>query len=105
MKKTKGCLNPKCEANKKRIMYEGAYIRCPMCGEFLSYVCKDCYTKLPNGAHSLCIRCFELRKDKKEKVKRDIEKAGAAVVAIVGPVVVAAVKKGPEIVKKVFFKG
>ncbi|MBQ9826790.1 MAG: hypothetical protein IJM61_06390 [Firmicutes bacterium] len=85
MAKKKGCLNPNCPSHEKRKMYDEAYIRCPDCGEILSYVCKGCYMKLPNGAKTLCVRCEEEKKDKRKLFRKNTGKAfaGAAAIAVV----------------------
>ena len=104
MKANKGCLNPNCPSNKNHKLYDYAYIRCPECGEILSYVCKKCYMKLPDGGHRFCVRCNEIRKDKKEHNKeiavKVLKGVGGAAIAI-GTAFLKPVEKAPKVVKTV----
>ncbi len=97
MKVIKGCVNQSCEAKKKQIKYKSSEMYCSKCGQPLSYVCKKCYTVLPDASNAYCFRHSEEKKDQKDKVKKGAGKAGGiALAAVVGsliPVVGKFIKK------------
>ena len=82
MGKTKGCGNETCEAFKKEITYKESEKFCSKCGSVLVYVCKDCYTQLPNDDVKYCVRCFAKHEDRKDKAKKVVAGVGGG--AIVG---------------------
>lgn len=63
----KGCINKKCETNKNKQTYPEKFDYCPKCGERLYYVCKECYTQLPDGSKQYCELCWEKKQNAKEK--------------------------------------
>ena len=70
MKVIKGCANDSCMAHKKKLTYKEADIFCSKCGKELVFVCKDCYTQLPNDNEKYCVRCNAKHEDRKDKVKK-----------------------------------
>ena len=92
MGRSKGCVNDSCSAHKKKVRYKESEFYCSICGEPLAYVCKDCYTQLPDGHLKYCVRCQAKHADHQDNVMRKAAKIGGGVVAGVG--VVVAVGKG-----------
>lgn len=70
MGKNKGCGNELCEAHKKKIKYKESEVLCSKCRSSLVYVCKDCYTQLPDNTEKYCVRCLAKHTDRKIKVKK-----------------------------------
>ncbi|HYE83732.1 MAG TPA: hypothetical protein VEG39_16405 [Clostridia bacterium] len=82
MRKIKGCGNDSCEAHKKKITYKQSEGFCSKCGSPLAYVCKDCYTQLPDDCERYCVRCLAKRADRKDKAKKIVGGVGSGVAAI-----------------------
>ncbi|MPM37614.1 hypothetical protein SDC9_84232 [bioreactor metagenome] len=82
MGKIKGCVNASCEAHNKKITYKESETFCSRCGNPLFYVCKDCYTQLPDDSEKYCIRCLAKHEDSKDKVKKIAASVGSGVVAV-----------------------
>jgi len=53
----KGCSNESCEIRKNKIKCKKSDAFCSRCGSPLTYVCKDCYTQLPDANEKYCVRC------------------------------------------------
>ena len=84
MHKVKGCLNQECSDYKKKVKYKEKDSFCKSCGRRLSYVCKKCYTQIPQESIGrLCVRCEAGRQDLKDKVIKWGKSAGAAAAGIV----------------------
>lgn len=83
MGKIKGCSNESCEAHKKKIKYKESEESCSKCRSSLVYVCKDCYTQLPNDTVKYCVRCLAKHTDRKIKVKKVGGRVLAAGVTII----------------------
>jgi len=98
MGRVKGCVNDSCSAHQKHVKYKEDESYCSICGEPLAYVCRDCYTPLPNAKEKYCVRCRAVRDDRRDKVMKKAAKIGTGVVAGVGTVLVGG-KKILEIVK------
>lgn len=94
MKKVKGCINGTCAASQKKIIYKEEENYCPKCGNKLYYVCKKCYTQLPNDSEKYCVRCLADRQDHKDYTM----KIAGSVVATVG---VAAISIGKQVIKAI----
>ncbi|HZK61778.1 MAG TPA: hypothetical protein VFC41_06850 [Anaerovoracaceae bacterium] len=88
----KGCGKESCEAHKKNIIYKESEAFCSKCGSPLVYVCKDCYTQLPEDTEKYCVRCFAKHEDSKEKAM----KVGASVVSAAFAVGVGILKYGKK---------
>jgi len=82
MGRVKGCLNKNCLTNKKKITYKEGDDYCSKCGEKLSYVCKKCYTQLPDKLEKYCVRCLA----EKEDIKNKRLKIGGGVLAVGGTI-------------------
>lgn len=78
MGKIKGCSNESCEAHKKKIKYKESEVSCLKCKGSLVYVCKDCYTQLPNDTVKYCVRCLAKHEDRKAKTKKVVAGLGGA---------------------------
>lgn len=79
MGKIKGCGNESCEAHKKKLTYKESEAFCSKCGNPLVYVCKDCYTQLPDTSDKYCVRCLAKHEDSKDKVKKVVVGGALAV--------------------------
>lgn len=85
MGKVKGCINKECIASQEKTIYKDEYDYCIKCGNKLYYVCKKCYTKLPDDWEKYCVRCIAEKKDKKERVlKTTFGVAGIVGSAVIG---------------------
>lgn len=84
----KGCGNPECEKNRKKVKFNKAEEYCPRCGKKLCYVCPDCYTVLPDESSKYCVRCEAKHKDRRDRILQ----GGAGVVMAVGGIAAGAVK-------------
>lgn len=96
MGKIKGCGNESCEAHKKKINYKESDAFCSKCGSPLVYVCKDCYTQLPDDTEKYCVRCLAKHEDRKDKAK----KVGGGALAV-GGIILTFGKKALDIAKKI----
>lgn len=94
MVKNKGCVNESCEALKKKTTYKDSDAFCPKCGSSLVYVCKKCYTQLPDNVDKLCVRCRAKNDDRNDKAK-------AIAVKVVGAVILTFGKKALDGAKKI----
>lgn len=95
MGKIKGCGNESCEAHKKKNTYKESEIFCSKCGSPLVYVCKDCYTQMPDDTEKYCVRCLAKHKDRINKAKN----IGGSVLAF-GGVILTYGKKVLDVAKK-----
>lgn len=99
MKVIKGCGNESCEAHKRKITYKETETFCSKCGKKLVFVCKDCYTQLPNDEEKYCVRCSAKHEDRKEEAKKVAAGVGVGALAV-GGVVLKFGKKALGIVRK-----
>ncbi|WP_089610378.1 hypothetical protein [Dehalobacterium formicoaceticum] len=100
MGKIKGCGNESCEAHKKKITYKESETFCSKCGSPLVYVCKGCYTLLPDDTEKYCVRCLAKHEDRKSKVKKVAVEVGGGAVAV-GGVILTFGKKAFDVAKKI----
>lgn len=100
MGKTKGCGTESCEAHKKKVTDKESEIFCSKCGSPLVYVCKDCYTQLPDGTEKYCVRCLAKHEDRKAKVKKVAAGVGGGALAV-GSVVLTVGKKALDVTKNI----
>ncbi|KRU25041.1 hypothetical protein VT91_08440 [Clostridium sporogenes] len=100
MGKIKGCGNESCETHNKKITCKESEAFCSKCGSQLVYVCKDCYTQLPNDSEKYCVRCFAKREDRKHKAKKVAAGVGGGALAI-GGVILTFGKKALDVAKKI----
>lgn len=80
MGKVKGCGNESCEAHQKKKTYKCSETVCSKCGNSLVYVCKDCYTQLPDETDKYCVRCHAKYSDRNHKAKKGLLKVGGVVI-------------------------
>lgn len=79
MRRVKGCINNACVANQKKITYKIDDDFCSKCGNKLYYVCKKCYTQLPDDySKKYCMRCLAEKHDNQHEWK----KAGSVALAV-----------------------
>ncbi len=102
MKAFKGCVNEKCIGFQKKIHYKDSDYFCSKCGERLCYVCADCWCVLDDNHNKYCIRCENIRKDKRDQRVDKVKQVGAGSVAAVGAVAggMAAVAKSADTIEK-----
>ena len=93
MRRVKGCTNKACITNKKRKLYKEEDKYCSKCGKELNYVCKKCYTQLPNDSGKYCVRCIAEIDDRRDKQKKW---AGVVVLGATG-LAVTVMKKGKNL--------
>lgn len=97
MAKVKGCLTKSCIAYEKKIHYKKEDEFCSKCGKELRYVCKKCHVMIDKDSKgSLCIRCAAVKKDRWDKIKKNVGKVGVGALAVGG----TALEVGKKIVKK-----
>ena len=101
MAKIKGCVNPTCECNKKKVKYKDSDKYCVKCGHGLVHVCADCFTEIPADTKKYCIRCQAKRDDKKAKSKSTFGKVVTAAAVVATPIAV----NGKKIVDKLLGTG
>lgn len=98
----KGCPNPRCKMNIKRVKQKSNVDYCPVCGERLVFVCSKCFCEIEDlgPKHKHCRNCEAIAADKKDKAKENVQKvAGVAGAAVVSAVAFVG-KKGLDAVKK-----
>lgn len=95
MGKVKGCINEACISNQKKITFKEVENYCSKCGDKLFYVCRECYTQLPDDADKYCERCIAKKQDRKDHAKENALKIGAAI----APLGIAVIGKGEKILK------
>lgn len=100
MGKIKGCGNESCVAHNKKVTYKKIETFCSMCGNSLVFVCKDCYTQLPDNSERYCVRCNAKHKDRKDKAKKAAVGVGSGALAV-GGVILTFGKKAYDVAKKI----
>lgn len=96
MRSVKGCINKKCVANQKKIVYKTTDDYCSKCGNKLYVVCRKCYMQLPNSSEKYCVRCLAKKQDHKDQ---NLKKAGGAAALGVAAAVGVGKKVAGSIVK------
>lgn len=100
MRRVKGCINKACVANQKKITFNESDDYCTKCGNKLYYVCRECYTQLPDDSEKYCVRCLAEKHDRKDhtlKAGGTVLTVGGAVLAVGG----AAVRVGKMVIKAI----
>ena len=84
--RAKGCPNPNCDLNKKKIRTKPGVAYCPKCGSKVVYVCKRCYKEIPDLGldHKICDECEAKALERKQAAVRVAHDAGAKVVDAAG---------------------
>jgi hypothetical protein len=97
MDRVKGCVNEKCIAHEKKVLYEENEEYCSKCGVKLDYVCKTkkCYTFLEKSDGKYCIKCQAKKEDRKDEAKKAVFKVGGVMLTF-GTL---AATKGKHIIK------
>ena len=98
MGRIKVCANEPCEAYKKKNAYKDSEVFCSKCGSPLVYVCKDCYTQLPNDTDKYCVRCLAKQDDRKDTAKK-IVGVGFGVIAVASVILDCGTKVYDEVKK------
>lgn len=94
-RRIKGCRNVHCRYNKERKHLPLDYNYCPICGEKVGLVCRECFAEIEDlgKTHFRCDAC-EAKKDKLEKAGKKLATPAAdAAVGIIQQVAVKQVKK------------
>ena len=115
-RRIKGCRNVHCRYNKERKHLPLDYNYCPICGEKVGLVCRECFAEIEDlgKTHFRCDACEEKKAKRAEEQREKLVKAGQQVKAKVAEPVLneamdavkkVAVKKGVpaagKVVKKV----
>ena len=115
-RRIKGCRNVHCRYNKERKHLPLDYNYCPICGEKVGLVCRECFAEIEDlgKTHFRCDACEEKKAERAEEQREKLVKAGQQVKAKVAEPVLneamdavkkVAVKKGVpaagKVVKKV----
>ena len=100
MGKNKGCGNELCESHKKKITYKNSEAFCSKCGSPLVYICKECYTQLPDDTDKYCVRCLAKHEDRKDKAIKVAAKVGGGALAV-GGVILTYSKKALDLAKNI----
>lgn len=95
MGRVKGCINEACIANQKKITFKEVDDYCSKCGNMLFYVCRECYTQLPDDAAKYCESCTAKKQDRNDHTKKNALKIGGAVAGIG----IAIINNGEKVVK------
>ena len=82
-RRIKGCRNVHCRYNKERKHLPLDYNYCPICGEKVGLVCRECFAEIEDlgKTHFRCDAC-EAKKAERLRARKDkLEKAGQRVKA------------------------
>lgn len=82
-RRIKGCRNVHCRYNKERKHLPLDYNYCPICGEKVGLVCRECFAEIEDlgKTHFRCDAC-EAKKAERAKARKDkLENAGQQVKA------------------------
>lgn len=93
MGRVKGCIKKACVANQKKTTYREGDDYCSKCGNKLYYVCKKCYTQLPDDAEKYCVRCLAEKQDHKDHALKIASGAVMTVGIVAGKKVVKFISK------------
>ena len=99
-RRIKGCRNVHCGYNKERKHLPLDYNYCPICGEKVGLVCRECFAEIEDlgKTHFRCDACEEKKAKRAEARKDKLEKAGQQVNAAVGIIQQVAVKQVKKVV-------
>lgn len=82
MKLIKGCQNEDCKAFRKT-KFKHSEETCPLCGEPLVHICKDCYTPISDETKQYCALCEARHSDKRDKFWDGAKRVGGIIATIV----------------------
>lgn len=82
-RRIKGCRNVHCRYNKERKHLPLDYNYCPICGEKVGLVCRECFAEIEDlgKTHFRCDACEAKKAERAEERKDKLEKAGQRVKA------------------------
>lgn len=82
-RRIKGCRNVHCRYNKERKHLPLDYNYCPICGEKVGLVCRECFAEIEDlgKTHFRCDACEAKKAKRAEERKDKLEKAGQRVKA------------------------
>lgn len=102
-RRIKGCRNVHCRYNKERKHLPLDYNYCPICGEKVGLVCRECFAEIEDlgKTHFRCDACEEKKAKRAEEQREKLVKAGKklaapatdAAVGVIQQVAVKQVKK------------
>ena len=98
-RRIKGCRNVHCRYNKERKHLPLDYNYCPICGEKVGLVCRECFAEIEDlgKTHFRCDACeakkAERAEEQREKLVKKVAPAAGQAVKKVVPVAGKAVKK------------
>ena len=102
-RRLKGCRNVHCRYNKERKHLPLDYNYCPICGEKVGLVCRECFAEIEDlwKTHFRCDACEEKKAKRAEEQREKLVKAGQQVKAKVAEPVL---NEAMDAVKKVAVK-
>lgn len=82
-RRIKGCRNVHCRYNKERKHLPLDYNYCPICGEKVGLVCRECFAEIEDlgKMHFRCDVCEAAKEERAEERKEKLVKAGQQVKA------------------------
>lgn len=82
-RRIKGCRNVHCRYNKERKHLPLDYNYCPICGEKVGLVCRECFAEIEDlgKTHFRCDACEAKRAKRAEEQREKLVKAGQQVKA------------------------
>lgn len=82
-RRIKGCGNVHCRYNKERKHLPLDYNYCPICGEKVGLVCRECFAEIEDlgKTHFRCDACEAAKEERAEERKEKLVKAGQQVKA------------------------
>lgn len=102
-RRIKGCRNVHCRYNKERKHLPLDYNYCPICGEKVGLVCRECFAEIEDlgKTHFRCDACEAKKAERAEEQREKLVKAGKklaapatdAAVGVIQQVAVKQVKK------------
>lgn len=80
-RRIKGCRNVHCRYNKERKHLPLDYNYCPICGEKVGLVCRECFAEIEDlgKTHFRCDACEAAKEERAEERKEKLVKAGQQV--------------------------
>ena len=82
-RRIKGCRNVHCRYNKERKHLPLDYNYCPICGEKVGLVCRECFAEIEDlgKTHFRCDACEAKKAERAEEQREKLVKAGQRVKA------------------------
>lgn len=94
-RRIKGCRNVHCRYNKEKKHLPLDYNYCPICGEKVGLVCRECFAEIEDlgKTHFLCDACEAAKAEQAEARKEKLVKAGKKIAEPVADAAMNAMKK------------